>query len=63
MKTEPTTTTPTQHTVFWMEQRCPRCGSTLISNGIKKWCSFVGGDQEKGCTFGIDGSVKIEDPV
>lgn len=43
--------------------RCPRCGSTLLSDGNRIWCSFVGsqgggtGANEKPCVYGIDGPV------
>lgn len=35
-------------------RRCPRCGSTLITNGRVVWCTFVGGGTERPCTYGID---------
>jgi hypothetical protein len=34
--------------------RCPRCGSSLIHQAGKVWCSFVGGEREKPCAYGID---------
>jgi hypothetical protein len=43
--------------------RCPRCGSTLLSDAKAIWCSFVGGRQgpapERPCTFGIDHPVSL----
>lgn len=41
--------------------RCPRCGSPLLHNEGKYWCSFVGGDHEKACAFGIDKPVTARD--
>lgn len=42
-------------------RRCPRCGSTLLTDGVKEWCTFVGTDRgprpEKPCTYGIDARV------
>ena len=35
-------------------ERCPRCGSPLLTDGNMYWCSFVGGRTEKPCSFGID---------
>ena len=44
-------------TCFWLEgKRCPRCGCSLISDGKLVWCSFVGGDGQKACSYGIDGT-------
>lgn len=34
--------------------RCPRCGSTLITNGRVEWCTFVGGGGVQACAYGID---------
>lgn len=48
-------------TCFWVPSpKCPRCGSTLVSNGRDVWCSFVGGHGEKACSYGLDTSVTIE---
>ena len=50
----------------FIAQRCPRCGSTLLSNGSHIWCSFVGSQGrgpvfEAPCTFGIDNAVVLKD--
>jgi hypothetical protein len=37
-----------------LDHRCPRCGSPLIHDGKREWCTFVGGRDEKACAFGID---------
>lgn len=37
--------------------RCPRCGSPVIGNDKRLWCTFVGGGREAACTFGIDEPV------
>ena len=46
-------------------RRCPRCGSTLLTNGAVLWCSFVGGRAGDSvipaCRFGLDEPVKKED--
>jgi hypothetical protein len=40
-------------------RRCPRCGSILVTDGLRVWCSSVG-SQGRGpaarrpCAFGID---------
>lgn len=37
------------------DARCPRCGSTLNTNGFVLWCSFVGsqgrGPYQKACDY------------
>lgn len=39
----------------WSDKRCPRCGSTLLTNDFDEyWCSYVGGEGSPGCTYGID---------
>lgn len=40
---------------------CPRCGSTLITNGSRVWCSYVGSHRwnERPCMYGIDSPVEI----
>lgn len=42
-------------------QRCPRCGCTLITDGKQMWCTFVGGGNERPCTYGIDSRVPLPD--
>lgn len=43
--------------------RCPRCGSTLITNGKAEWCTFVGCStgpvKQRPCTYGIDKPVPL----
>lgn len=43
--------------------RCPRCGSTLLSDGTLIWCSFVGSQggrlTEPPCVYGIDAPVVV----
>ena len=39
------------------DERCPRCGCTLLFDGSHYWCSFVGGRVAKACSFGIDKPV------
>jgi hypothetical protein len=46
------------------DARCPRCGSTLITNGARVWCSFVGGrgpNAERPCQFGLDRAVRPDE--
>lgn len=38
-------------------RRCPKCGSTLLTNSRNDWCSFIGGGQEKACDYGIASPV------
>lgn len=48
-------------TYFWVDGTpCPRCGCSLVSDGAKAWCSFVGGAGEAPCTYGIDTPVPLE---
>lgn len=37
------------------EERCPRCNSSLNTNGHYVWCSFVG------CTYGLNGKRETLD--
>lgn len=37
--------------------KCPKCGSTLLTDGQYLWCSFVGGDNQRGCDYGIVGDL------
>ena len=41
--------------------RCPQCGSTLITDGVLQWCSFVGGETASwkvaACNYGISDRV------
>lgn len=39
------------------KERCPHCGSPLLYDGKQYRCSFVGGQTEKACSFGIDKPV------
>lgn len=45
-------------------KKCPKCGSSLASNGKTIWCTFIGDRNSSGmhkpCTFGIDELVRIE---
>jgi hypothetical protein len=47
--------------------RCPRCGSTLITDGRRMWCTFVGSQggpvTERPCTYGIDSPVPVPVPT
>jgi hypothetical protein len=42
----------------FIQDRCPRCGSQLLSDGARVWCSFVGGRRlnsdvvEPACGYG-----------
>lgn len=37
------------------DKRCPRCNCTLLRNANgDEWCSFVGGRDEKPCTYGLN---------
>ena len=40
---------------------CPRCGSSLLSNGDFVWCSFIG-DLQPGtaCSYGIDVPILLD---
>ena len=50
-------------TRFVVGYRCPRCGSSLLTNGRTVWCSFVGGRTKRGsipgCTYGLDVVVRL----
>ena len=46
---------------WFSEHKCPKCGSTLISNGRNLWCSFIGGGKDKACDYGI--AVRVTLPV
>ena len=35
-----------------LEQRCPLCQSRLLTDGAKKWCSFLGTATYPACTYG-----------
>lgn len=49
-------------TGYFSDKRCPRCGSTLLKNDVNQyWCSFVGGQTEKGCTWQSEGAIVSED--
>lgn len=40
---------------FLIGSHCPRCNATLLHDDAGKvWCSFIGGRNEKPCTYGID---------
>ncbi len=43
------------------KERCPRCGSVLITDGIHKWCTFIGSQRENipGCEYGLDSNVSL----
>jgi uncharacterized Zn finger protein (UPF0148 family) len=44
------------------DKRCPRCNCTLLRNANgDEWCSFVGGREEKACTYGLDSPPKAEE--
>ncbi len=50
--------------VEFSNERCPKCGSTLLVNsGGIYWCSYVGGRDSKACDYGcISGeNKKMED--
>jgi hypothetical protein len=42
-------------TAWVSERRCPACGSPLLTNGERDWCSLVGGagPEAKACDYGI----------
>lgn len=50
-----------ESTCFWIEKRCPRCGSQLASDGRYVWCTFVGGEGRRPCSYGIDKKVRVEE--
>lgn len=51
-------------THFWVEgKRCPRCGCSLVSDGKYVWCSFVGSDGQKACSYGLDGEEILLESV
>ena len=44
------------------DKRCPRCNCTLLRNANgDEWCSFVGGREEKPCTYGLDSPPNVEE--
>jgi len=45
----------------WMDEPCPQCGSTLLTNGRFVWCSYVGHRVRKRCDYGINTWVTVED--
>lgn len=50
-------------TCFWIENRCPRCGCQLVSDGKHVWCSFVGGDGQKACSYGLNGEEVLLETI
>lgn len=46
----------------WTDRKCPRCGSTLLTDGRSLWCSFVGGGGERACSYGVDERVAAPAP-
>lgn len=40
-------------------RRCPRCGSTLITDGKRMWCTFIGGPTDTACIYGLDSPVPV----
>lgn len=54
----------TQRTCWMLEgKRCPRCGSTVNTNGTNVWCSFVGSQRDNitACSYGINVEVTLEE--
>jgi hypothetical protein len=52
--------------------RCPRCGSTLVTDGRRVWCTYIGGMvslpggrsyRQAPCTYGIDSPVSLTAPA
>ena len=43
------------------DQKCPKCGSRLLTDGDIKWCSFVGGSGVKPCMYGIKEEPKDDE--
>jgi hypothetical protein len=43
----------------FMDERCPKCGCSLLTNGEFKWCSFVGGDGQKACDYGLNSDIPV----
>lgn len=44
----------------WLDgSRCPRCNCTLLTDGQQVWCSFVGGEGQAPCSFGLDKFVTV----
>lgn len=48
-----------RHVTTMPDERCPRCGCSLLTNQEFVWCSFIGGREEKACAFGIDARVPV----
>lgn len=47
---------------YFSNERCPRCGSPLLTDGKRAWCSFVGGQSDTAaaipaCTYGLDTAI------
>lgn len=39
--------------------KCPKCGSSLNTDGESFWCSFIGGHEIPACDFGISEVVTV----
>jgi len=51
----------TKTTVWCVNERCPKCHATMLSNGHNVWCSFVGWRESPACDYGIVHLVTVED--
>ena len=38
---------------LWHSERCPKCGSFLLTDGEYVWCSLVQKDESPGCDWGV----------
>lgn len=48
-----------KHSGKFCEDKCPKCGASLLVNDYgKKWCSFIGGESQKACDYGITLQLK-----
>ena len=42
---------PVERDVRFIDERCPKCGASLITDGTDKWCSLVSGGFERACDW------------
>ena len=44
-------------------KKCPRCGSTVNTNGKAVWCSFVGDQRNNipACSYGLNVNITLEE--
>lgn len=45
----------------FIEERCPKCGARLLTDGVRNFCSYVGaGEYYPPCDYGIKELVYVD---